>query len=306
MLAGTGLAAPRGSPALRFRPDGTGTVTTRGRTFGSEVTYAQAHRDRRSHHRDHGRHRHQPNGPHVADMGHRSPEARKPLAGDDLVPVPSAIETRSITIDAPPEASGRGSFRWASIAAAGTATTSSTCVGRARRRSCRSTRPSRSATSSRRSPTTGFIVREVQPGRALVLFSDTALSRARRQRPRKPSRSAIDPCPPASRLRRLLPDAAGVRRQLGLHARAPRWRPHSPHRAVPRAVRAPAPAFRLIGPIMGFGVFVMVRRQLLGIRERAESTAVAPPFEQVEVKPTEIKPAPAPANGRARRTRAQG
>ena len=31
-------------------------------------------------------------------------EANKPLAGDELVPVPSAIETRSITIDAPPEA----------------------------------------------------------------------------------------------------------------------------------------------------------------------------------------------------------
>ena len=62
---------------------------------------------------------------------------------------------------------------------------------------------------------------------------------------------------------------------------------------------APAPAFRVIGPIMGFGVFVMVRRQLLGIRERAELTAVAPPFEQVEVKATEIKPPTAPANGRA-------
>ena len=65
-----------------------------------------------------------------------------------------------------------------------------------------------------------------------------------------------------------------------------------------------APAFRLIGPVMGFGVFVMVRRQLLGIRERAELTAVAPPFERpeiksTEVKPTEVKPVPAPANGRA-------
>ena len=55
----------------------------------------------------------------------------------------------------------------------------------------------------------------------------------------------------------------------------------------------------MVGPIMGFGVFAMVRRQLIGIRERAELTAVAPPFEQVEVKPTEIKPAPAQANGRA-------
>src|SRR4051812_21258739 len=28
----------------------------------------------------------------------------KPLAGDDLVPTPSAIETRTLTIDAPPDA----------------------------------------------------------------------------------------------------------------------------------------------------------------------------------------------------------
>ena len=29
-------------------------------------------------------------------------------------------------------------------------------------------------------------------------------------------------------------------------------------------------------PVMGFGVFVMVRRQLLGIKERAESASGAP------------------------------
>ena len=34
---------------------------------------------------------------------------------------------------------------------------------------------------------------------------------------------------------------------------------------------------------MGFGVFVMVRRQLLGIKERAEITAVAPPVERPEI-----------------------
>ena len=52
----------------------------------------------------------------------------------------------------------------------------------------------------------------------------------------------------------------------------------------------PAPAFRVIGPIMGFGVFMMVRRQLLGIRERAELTAVAPRLERAAVKRSEAKP----------------
>jgi hypothetical protein len=58
-----------------------------------------------------------------------------------------------------------------------------------------------------------------------------------------------------------------------------------------------APGFRLIGPIMGFGVFVMVRRQLLGIRDRAEMTAVAPELTAADVRPTEVKPTR--ANGRS-------
>jgi hypothetical protein len=32
---------------------------------------------------------------------------------------------------------------------------------------------------------------------------------------------------------------------------------------------AGGPQFRVIGPIMGFGVFVMMRQQMLGIRDRA-------------------------------------
>jgi hypothetical protein len=62
---------------------------------------------------------------------------------------------------------------------------------------------------------------------------------------------------------------------------------------------APAPTFRVIGPLMGFGVFVMLRRQLLGIRERAELTAVAPPLGRADVKRTEIRSAQVPANGRS-------
>ena len=59
---------------------------------------------------------------------------------------------------------------------------------------------------------------------------------------------------------------------------------------------APAPTFRVIGPVMGFGVFVMVRRQLLGIKARAEITAVAPPVERPE---TTVAPTPVRANGRS-------
>ncbi len=38
------------------------------------------------------------------------------------------------------------------------------------------------------------------------------------------------------------------------------------------------PSFRVIGPVMGFGVFLMLRRQMLGIKARAERTIVVPPL----------------------------
>src|SRR6187455_2372327 len=99
-------------------------------------------------------------------------ETIKPLPGDALVPVSTAIETRGITIDAPPDAVwpwlvqmgfGRGGWYsydqldmggssaatlnpdWASVAVGDILPTS---------------------------PGTGFEVKVVEPGHALVLFSD--------------------------------------------------------------------------------------------------------------------------------------
>ena len=94
--------------------------------------------------------------------------------------------------------SGRGSSRWATVGAAGTATTSSTCVARARRRSCPNTRPSRSATSSRRRRRPGSSFARSSRAAPSSCSATRPWSRARRQRPRKPSRSASDQCPPAS------------------------------------------------------------------------------------------------------------
>src|SRR3954466_11055227 len=56
------------------------------------------------------------------------------------------------------------------------------------------------------------------------------------------------------------------------------------------------PQFRVIGPVMGFGVLVMMRRQMLGIRDRAVLTAVAPGLpDQATAKPGQV-----PANPRGR------
>jgi len=228
-------------------------------------------------------------------------EAKKPLAGDELIPVPSAIETRSITIDAPPAAvwpwlvqMGFDRAGWYSYDQLDMRGTSATKI-----------LPEYQAIAVGdivpTSPTTGFIVREVEPGHALVLFSDTALVQSQAEAALEANMGSQRPVP------------AGLAASGAFLGRTPQefaasWAFTLEHldggrtRLIERfRVRfdGATPAFRLIGPIMGFGVFLMVRRQLLGIRERAELTAVAPALKRAEVKSTEVKPAPVPANGRS-------
>jgi hypothetical protein len=227
-------------------------------------------------------------------------EAKKPLAGDELIPVPSAIETRSITIDAPPAAvwpwlvqMGFDRGGWYSYDQLDMRGTSAAKI-----------LPEYQAIAVGdivpTSPTTGFIVREVEPGRALVLFSDTALVQSQ-------AAAAVEAVKVNER-----PVPAGLAASGAFLGRTPQefaasWAftleplGDGRTRLIERfRVRfdGAAPAFRLIGPIMGFGVFVMVRRQLLGIRERAELTAIAPALKRADVKPIEAKPA-TPANGRS-------
>ena len=233
-------------------------------------------------------------------------EAKQPLAGDELIPVPSAIETRSITIDAPPAAvwpwlaqMGYGRGGWYSYDQLDMRGTSATKI----LPECQAIAVGDIVPTS---PTTGFVVREVEPRRSLVLFSDTALVQSQAAAAAEDINLSERPVP------------AGLAATGTFLGRTPQEFAASwaftleplgggQTRLIERfRVRfdGAAPAFRLIGPVMGFGVFVMVRRQLLGIRERAELTAVAPPFERpevksTEVKSTEVKPVPAPANGRA-------
>src|SRR5688500_15128124 len=94
-------------------------------------------------------------------------EANKPLPGDDLIVRPSAIETRSITIDAPPAAvwpwlvqMGFDRGGWYSYDRLDMRGTSAVKI-----------LPEYQAIAVGdlvpTSPTTGFVIREVQPGRAL-------------------------------------------------------------------------------------------------------------------------------------------
>ena len=228
-------------------------------------------------------------------------EAEKPLAGDDLVANPSAIETRAITIDAPPAAvwpwlvqMGFDRGGWYSYDQLDMRGTSAAKI-----------LPEHQALAVDdivpTSPTTGFIVRQIEPGRSLVLFSDTALVQHQAEEAMGAVKDDARAVP------------AGLAASGTFLSRTPRefaasWAfvleplDGGRTRLVERfrvRFEGPAPAFRVIGPIMGFGVFMMVRRQLLGIRERAELTAVAPSLERAAVKRTEAKPAPVPSKDRS-------
>jgi hypothetical protein len=218
-------------------------------------------------------------------------EAAKPLPGDDLVPVTTAIETRGITIDAPPDAvwpwlvqMGFGRGGWYSYDKLDMGGTSAVTLN-----------PEWATLSIGdivpTGPGTGFEVKVVEPGRSLVLFSDTALVEGQMT-----AVAEAAPVPPGL-------VASGAFLRTAPQDFSASWAfvleplEGGRTRLVERfRVRfgAGGPQFRVIGPIMGFGVFVMMRQQMLGIRDRAIVTAVAQRLPEPEI----AKPKHTPANGR--------
>jgi hypothetical protein len=225
--------------------------------------------------------------------GYDALEEVKALPGDELVPTPKGIITRGITIDAPPEAvwpwlvqMGYGRAGWYSYDRmdmdGGSATT---ILPGYQKLSIGDVMPV--------SPDGGFVVKVVDAGRALVLFTDTetvenqaaATSGPRAQVPAglAASGTILNQIPrdfAASWAFALEPLDGGRTRLIE------RFRIR---------MGAAAPAFRVVGPFIGFGVFVMMQRQMIGLRARAVLTAVAPAIPAPIVSETPR----AKSNGRA-------
>ena len=247
--------------------------------MGQEVTYACAHRDRRDGHRD----RRRASASVVRSAGGgRGASIRTKRPGRCRATSSSRRRPPSIPAGSPstrrPRPSGRGWSRWASTAPAGTATTGSTCVARA----------------------STTIVPKLQDLAVGDLMPMSPERRLRGQGPR--ARSSPGPAighraHRATGLERRADDQTDVAGRV--------WpRPGAFLRQTPQEFAASwafslepldggrtrlierfrvrfgpsGPGFRLVGPVMGFGVFVMMQRQMLGIRERALRTAVAPPL----------------------------
>jgi hypothetical protein len=201
-------------------------------------------------------------------------EAARALAGDDLVPAPTAIETRGITIDAPPEAVWPWLVQMGFERAGWYSYDQLDNRGRSLDTILPAYQSPKVGDILPVSPEAGFEVRVVEPARAFVLFSDTAL--VERLGQEEPSGG---------------PAPAGLAASTAILRQTPRefaasWAfvleplEGGRTRLIERfRVRfgAASPAFRVVGPVLGFGVFAMMRKQMLGIAARAVRTAVAPP-----------------------------
>ncbi len=201
------------------------------------------------------------------------------LAGDEIVAEPIAMETRGISIEAPPSAvwpwlvqMGYGRAGWYSYDQLDQRGRSADDVVDAWQSiAVGDTIPTH--------PGGGFEVSLLDPGRALVLRSDTALVKAQAEAAAvggadqgtvgvQASGAILGSTPQdfaASWAFVLEPVDGGSRTRLIERFRV--WYGKA------------SPGANVVMPFVGFGVFVMMQRQMEGIRTRAERLAAATPTE---------------------------
>jgi hypothetical protein len=206
-----------------------------------------------------------------ATWGFDPVESARALPGDDLVPEPTTSETRGITIAAPPDAvwpwlvqMGYGRGGWYSYDAMDMKGASSDAI-----------RPELQSLAVGdiipTDPDGGFRVKVVEPEKALVLYVDQEMVGERR--PAAVTNDATAPgvalsgrflqtaTPPefSAAWAFILEPIEGGQTRLLERFRA--------------RMDASTRASGLLGPVLGFGIFVMTRRQMLGIKARAEKLA---------------------------------
>lgn len=202
-------------------------------------------------------------------------EADLPLAGDDLVPGALVSDTRGIDIAAPPEAvwpwlvqMGYGRGGWYSYDAMD-------MRGSSADRIVPDLQALAVGDAIPTSPDSSFVARIVDPGRALVLYVDDHAVREQADAARAAGAAGRTPEGTPANLR-----AAGAMMSPMSHFAAS-WALVLLPRDDGRGTRLLERVRVTMAPIgkggdaarsfMGFGVFVMTRRQMLGLRDRVES-----------------------------------
>jgi hypothetical protein len=196
-------------------------------------------------------------------------EADRPLPGDDLVPPVLVSDTRGITIDAPPELvwpwlvqMGYGRGGWYSIDRFDMRGSSATrIVDEWQQLSVGDVVPTH--------PGGGFAVKVLEPDRALVLYADSALMRPSDETGTAdvPTGLAASGAFMSATPGDFAASWAFVLEPLG--ARQTRLIERMRYWGVPGS-----PLSKVALSIFGFGVFVMMQRQMTGVRTRAERLAL--------------------------------
>jgi hypothetical protein len=227
-------------------------------------------------------------------------EAGRELPGDDIIPAPSGGETRGITIDAPPEAvwpwlvqMGYGRGGWYSYDRLD-------MRGKSSDRIVPAWQSIKVGETIPAYPGGGFEVADIQPNRALVLYLDDEI--VERQRRLAEAAGEVEPTPAG------LAASGSVMGAMPSRFRTT-WtffldsvdgnRTRLIERSLVDVPDGGGLVSSAVMPLIGFGVFVMMRRQMLGLKERAERLAaqgvmLAPdvmPGAPADVGDTEAVPA---------------
>jgi hypothetical protein len=207
----------------------------------------------------------------------RRTEDDGPLPGDDLVSETTAIETRGIDIAAPPERvwpwlaqMGYGRAGWYSYDALDmnqpSAGALDPALGEVAVGDVMPTHPGG-----------GFVVRVADPPHALVLYSDTELVRRQAEEAQRDESGAG---PVNIKATGAFLETAQPAEFTASWAFVVEPRPNGTSRLIERfRVRFgpdDRPWLGVTMPVVGFGVFLMMRKQMLGIRERVERSIGAP------------------------------
>lgn len=231
-------------------------------------------------------------------------DATAALPGDDLVADATVTETRGLEIGAPPDAvwpwlvqMGYNRAGWYSYDAIDMKGASLDRIDPALQQiAVGDLVPN--------SPDTAFEVKVVEPGRALVLYADEKLveGQVAAARAKKEAGEVVEATPmnlqAAEKMMPPMPGFAAswafVLEPLDEGRRT---------RLVERfRVRMPAPegpAAIVMGEAFGFGVFAMVRKQMLGVRDRAEAALIAAGISAEFARRPAIEQATTPADAPA-------
>jgi hypothetical protein len=187
--------------------------------------------------------------PKVRGWGLDPHEAELPLPGDELIADPSHVETRGITIHAPVSKvwpwlvqMGFGRAGWYSYDMLDNKGSADGVMPEFQALAVGDIMPTH--------PGGGFLVKIVESERALVLYTDTDLLRSQAERSEKESYPDIK----ASWAFYLQPEDGGTRLIERFRAKTP----------------GSGPATAVLGEIMGTGIVLMTRKQMLSIKERVE------------------------------------